>query len=207
MGGFVEGLVMTIFGCPFLFAGLFTFGNGMDVLLVEDAFAGLFMLFFSLPFIGVGGALVGGGLHSLGWSIGVIKPKDPTLAPRYGSIGPESIEIEHPDSSYSGIYEQQPNIINGKDWYRKIGGEQRLYFYAENEGGSSGWSLDDRIDNGTKDWFNGGWISSSDSSNNIPFGTKTWNDVDGNIVIQEVQKSDDLVDVFKQQLKDSLNEY
>jgi len=207
-GNVPGGLFMTLFGSPFLGAGLFTLIGGVSILL-NEGLEGLFMIFFSLPFLGVGGMMVLGGLYNIGIGIGVIKPKDPSATPRDGSIGPESIQIEHPESYYSGVYERQSNIINGKDWYRKIGGTQRLYFYDKNEGGYSGWSLDDRIDNGGKDWFNGGWIPPM-SHNNIPFGTHEWNDIEGAITIQVSENNDNearenLLDSFKQQLSDSIN--
>ena len=211
------GILTTIFGTPFLLAGLFTFVFGIDLLISQGEPEGVFLTCFSLPFTIVGGAIVVQGLHTIGRAIGLIAPKDPALFPRNGPIGPESIQIEHPDSSYSGIYKRQPNIINGKDWYRKISGSQRLYFYAANEGGMPGWSLDDQIDNGSKDWFNGGWISSLQYQN-IPFGTHEWNDVEGDITIQEIdfvedvdenneiENNNDLVDMFKKQLIDSFDE-
>ena len=227
--GMFGALFIILFGSPFLGAGLFTLNEGFSILLYESIGGGLFLIFFSLPFLGAGGMMILGGLYTIGRGIGVIKPKepkDPSAAPRNGSIGPESIQIDHPESYYSGIYERQSNIINGKDWYRKHNssgndGPQRLYFYDENVGGSKGWSLDDRIDNGAKDWFNGRWIDTGES-NNIPFGTNTWNDIEGNIVIQELQaqslsidqtvseesisQNEDLIDVFRRQLNDSLNE-
>ncbi len=220
------GIFGALFGSPFLLAGLFTFVSGITILISQGDLEGIFLICFSFPFIGVGGAMVIGGLLTLGRGIGLIGPKDPALFPRDGPIGPESIHIEHPDSSYSGIYERQPNIINGKDWYRKISGAQRLYFYAANMGGLPGWSLDDQIDNGSKDWFNGGWISLG-AKKDIPFGTHEWNDVEGNITIQEIdfvedvdetsidrkrlhineiENNNDLVDMFKKQLVDSFDE-
>ena len=217
IGGVVEGIFGILFGSPFLLAGLFTFVSGIVILISQGDLEGIFLTCFSLPFLGVGGAMVFGSLRTLGRGIGLIAPKDPALIPRDGPIGPESIHIEHSDSSYSGIYKKQPNIINGKDWYRKISGNQRLYFYAANEGGIPGWSLDDQIDNGSKDWFNGGWIPPM-SHNNIPFGTHEWNDVEGNITIQEIdfvedvnetneiENNNDLVDMFKKQLMDSFDE-
>ena len=211
------GILTTIFGTPFLLAGLFTFVFGIDLLISQGEPEGIFLTCFSLPFTIVGGTIVVQGLQTLGRAMGLIAPKDPALFPRNGPIGPESIHVEHPDSSYSGIYKRQPNIINGKDWYRKISGDQRLYFYAANEGGMPGWSLDDQIDNGSKDWFNGGWISSLQYQN-IPFGTHEWNDVEGDITIQEIdfvedvdenneiENNNDLVDMFKKQLMDSFDE-
>jgi hypothetical protein len=213
--GVVEGIFGALFGTPFLLAGLFTFISGIGLLISQGDLEGLFLTFFSLPFMGVGGTMVFVGLRTLGRGLGLIEPKDPALIPRNGPIGPESIQIEHPDSSYSGIYKRQPNIINGKDWYRKIGENQRLYFYAANEGGVPGWSLDDQIDNGAKDWFNGGWISRH-ADNNVPFGTNEWNDVEGYITIQEIEfvesivsddeieNNNDLVDMFKKQLSNSM---
>jgi len=212
-----EGILAALFGTPFLLAGLFTFVFGIDLLISQGEPEGIFLTCFSLPFTAVGGTIVVQGLRSFGRGIGLITPKDPALVPRDGPIGPESIHIEHPDSSYSGIYKRQSNIINGKDWYRKISGDQRLYFYAANEGGVPGWSLDDQIDNGSKDWFNGGWIPDM-PYRNIPFGTHEWCDVEGYITIQEIdfvedvnenneiENNNDLVDMFKKQLMDSFDE-
>ena len=111
----IEGLFMILFGSPFLFAGLFTSFEGIFLLVTDGEIGGLFLAFFGLPFMGVGGTMVFVSLRTLGRGLGLIEPKDPALIPRNGPIGPESIQIEHPDSSYSGIYKRQPNIINGKD--------------------------------------------------------------------------------------------
>ena len=69
---------------------------------------------------------------------------------------------------------RQSEIINSRDWYRMADSNSRLYYYAVNEGGAPGWSIDDRQDNGSKDWFNGGWSPSTVAT--LPLGRRKWND-------------------------------
>ena len=63
--GVLGALFMTAFGSPFLGAGLFTLVAGVDILL-NEGLEGLFLIIFSLPFIGVGGMIVFGVLYNLG---------------------------------------------------------------------------------------------------------------------------------------------
>ena len=79
---------------------------------------------------------------------------------------------EHSLSKYNGIYTIQTNEINGKPWYKNNSGCM-LYFYNANSGGGPSWSLDDRSQDGTNDWFRGGWIEPPNSGG-PPFGTRTW---------------------------------
>ena len=51
-GGVLGALFMTAFGSPFLGAGLFTLVAGVGILL-NEGLEGLFLIIFSLPFIGV----------------------------------------------------------------------------------------------------------------------------------------------------------
>ena len=83
-------------------------------------------------------------------------------------------------------YLRQSEAINGRDWFRKRDSSHRLYYYAQNEGGSPGWSLDDRDDSGSKDWFNGGWFPYDGFE--LPMGRKQWNVDDGQwVFIQELE--------------------
>ena len=81
---------------------------------------------------------------------------------------------EHSLSKYNGIYSIQTSEINGKPWYKNNSGCM-LYFYNANSGGGPSWSLDDRSQDGTNDWFRGGWIEPPNSGG-PPFGTRTWKD-------------------------------
>ena len=67
------------------------------------------------------------------------------------------IEISgHSIQIYNGVYVFQSDLMNGKPWYKNNSGT-RLYFYNANSGGAPSWSLDDREQNGSNDWYNGGW--------------------------------------------------
>ena len=82
-----------------------------------------------------------------------------------------SISISnHPDSKYNGEYLIQSDEINGKSWYMSNSG-CRLYFYNANEGGAPSWSLDDRVQDGSNDWYGGGWTRVP-ADGNIPIGVR-----------------------------------
>ncbi|HIE63026.1 MAG: hypothetical protein CXT72_04410 [Methanobacteriota archaeon] len=67
------------------------------------------------------------------------------------------IEISgHSIQIYNGVYALQSELMNGKSWFKNNSGT-RLYFYNANSGGAPSWSLDDREQNGSNDWYNGGW--------------------------------------------------
>ena len=78
----------------------------------------------------------------------------------------------HPNESYNGTYELQHEEINGKPWYKNAG-ENRLYFYNADSGGAPSWSLDDRDQDGSNDWYRGGW-SRPRSDGSLPTGTRRW---------------------------------
>ena len=78
----------------------------------------------------------------------------------------------HSIPKYNGIYAIQTNEINGKPWYKNNSGCM-LYFYNANSGGGPSWSLDDRSQDGTNDWFRGGWIEPPNSGG-PPLGTRRW---------------------------------
>ena len=93
----------------------------------------------------------------------------PTEAVSEGS----SVEIrDHPNDHYNGLYEVQSAKINGKSWYMNSAGA-RLYFYNANSGGAPSWSLDDREQDGSNDWYRGGW-SRPKSDNSLPTGVRRW---------------------------------
>ena len=77
---------------------------------------------------------------------------------------------DHPDGKYNGEYLIQSSMINGKSWYMNNSG-CRLYFYNANDGGAPSWSLDDREQNGSNDWYGGGWTRVP-ADGNIPIGIR-----------------------------------
>ena len=84
-----------------------------------------------------------------------------------------SVEIrDHPNDQYNGVYVSQPDKINGKTWYMNPTGA-RLYFYNANSGGAPSWSLDDREQDGSNDWYRGGWARPR-SDNSLPTGVRRW---------------------------------
>ena len=95
---------------------------------------------------------------------------------------------EHSLSKYNGIYTIQTSEINGKPWYKNNSGCM-LYFYNANSGGGPSWSLDDRSQDGTNDWFRGGWIEPPNSGG-PPLGTRTWKDA-GTISMESVPIPDE----------------
>ena len=74
--------------------------------------------------------------------------------------------------SYNGTYELQDEEINDKPWYKNARGN-RLYFYNAASGGAPSWSLDDRGQDGSNDWYRGGW-SRPRSDGSLPTGTRRW---------------------------------
>ncbi len=77
---------------------------------------------------------------------------------------------DHVNEKYNGEYRIQSSQINGKDWYLNSN-NCRLYFYNANDGGAPSWSLDDRDQDGTKDWYSGGWTRVP-ADGNIPVGKR-----------------------------------
>ena len=77
---------------------------------------------------------------------------------------------DHVNEKFNGEYRIQSSQINGKDWYLNSN-NCRLYFYNANDGGAPSWSLDDRDQDGTKDWYSGGWTRVP-ADGNIPVGTR-----------------------------------
>ena len=60
-----------------------------------------------------------------------------------------------------------------------------MYFYNANSGGAPSWSLDDRSQDGTNDWFRGGWIEPPNSGG-PPLGTRNWEEA-GTIKMKSVR--------------------
>tara|TARA_B100001175_G_scaffold219674_1_gene186941 strand:- start:914 stop:1618 length:705 start_codon:yes stop_codon:yes gene_type:complete len=183
IGQIIGGVFLFFFGLPFTLVPFMILGDmrGPDAGLSET----IFLTAFSIPFL-LAGLLVQ--FLGLGSILGAFRSTiDPTSIPRKLPPGPDGISItEHPDSGYLGDYLRQSEAINGRDWFRKRDSAHRLYYYAQNEGGSPGWSLDDRDDSGSKDWFNGGWFPYDGFE--LPMGRKQWNVDDGQwVFIQELE--------------------
>ncbi len=79
---------------------------------------------------------------------------------------------EHPDETYNRVYEAQETQKNGRPWFRSPNG-RILYFYNANSGGAPSWSLDDREQDGSNDWYRGGWTRPP-GGDAIPIGTRRW---------------------------------
>lgn len=183
IGSIIGGVFLFFFGLPFTLVPFMLFSDG--VIDINYPFESLFMIAFSVPFL-LAGLLVQ--FLGLGSILGAFRSTiDPGSIPRKLPPGPDGISItEHPDSGYLGDYLRQSEAINGRDWFRKRDSAHRLYYYAQNEGGSPGWSLDDRDDSGSKDWFNGGWFPYDGFE--LPMGRKQWNVDDGQwVFIQELE--------------------
>ncbi len=88
------------------------------------------------------------------------------------SPGDGVIVSEHPVEMYNGLYEAQATQKNGRPWFANSNGRV-LYFYNANSGGAPSWSLDDREQGGSNDWYRGGWTRPP-SGNGIPIGTRRW---------------------------------
>lgn len=179
----IFGLFLFFFGLPFTLVPFMLFSDG--VIDINYPFESLFMIAFSVPFLLAGLLVQFLGLSAMMSTFRT--PVDPESIPRKLPPGPDGISItEHPDSGYLGDYLRQSEAINGRDWFRKRDSAHRLYYYAQNEGGSPGWSLDDRDDSGSKDWFNGGWFPYDGFE--LPMGRKQWNVDDGQwVFIQELE--------------------
>ncbi|MBU89163.1 MAG: hypothetical protein CMA57_02050 [Euryarchaeota archaeon] len=92
----------------------------------------------------------------------------------------------HVKEKYNGEYRLQSTKINGKNWYLNSNG-CRLYFYNANDGGAPSWSLDDREQDGSNDWYGGGWTRVP-ADGNIPVGTRRFVGA-GKITIQDNEVS------------------
>tara|TARA_Y200000002_G_scaffold28574_1_gene21439 strand:+ start:36 stop:668 length:633 start_codon:yes stop_codon:yes gene_type:complete len=185
IGQIIGGVFLFFFGLPFTLAPYMIIGDmrGPDAGLFET----IFLTAFSIPFLLAGLFCQFGGL---GVILGAFRSTiDPRSIPRKLPPGPDALSItEHPDSGYLGEYLRQSEAINGRDWYRKRDTAHRLYYYAKNEGGVPGWSLDDRDDSGSKDWFDGGWFQYDGFE--LPMGRKQWKDDGRWVSIQELEPTE-----------------
>ena len=85
----------------------------------------------------------------------------------------QSISIGgHPDGRFNGIYSSQDGTINGKPHFRNHNG-CILYAFSSDSGSSSSWNLDDRDQNGSNDWYRGGWTRAP-KDGSVPLGVRRW---------------------------------
>ena len=101
----------------------------------------------------------------------------------------QSISIEsHPDGRFNGPYSQQAGQINGKPHFRNQNGRV-LYAFSSDSGSSSSWNLDDRDQDGSNDWYRGGWTRAP-KDGSLPLGARRWVGV-GKITLSAVGGEDD----------------
>ena len=93
--------------------------------------------------------------------------------PSHSYSAGQSISIEgHPDARFNGTYSQQEGQINSKPSFRNQNG-CILYAFLSNSGSSSSWNLDDRDQNGSNDWYRGGWTRAP-KDGSVPIGVRRW---------------------------------
>ena len=103
-----------------------------------------------------------------------------------------SLDIsDHPNMNYNGRY-NPGGEINGKPLFVNDAGS-RLYYYNAGSGGAPSWSLDDREQDGTNDYYRGGWTRPP-SSGELPLGTRRWVGV-GKISIQTSPAAEVLAEI------------
>ncbi len=77
----------------------------------------------------------------------------------------------HNNESFNGTYVPSKQI-NGKTSFRSESG-MLLYFFTSDSGSSSSWNLDDRDQDGSNDWYRGGWTRAP-ADGRPPLGTRRW---------------------------------
>ena len=75
----------------------------------------------------------------------------------------------HNNESFIGTYSPSKQI-NGKTSFKSENGMLIYYF---NSGNSPSWNMDDRDQNGSNDWYRGGWTRAP-TDGNPPLGTRRW---------------------------------
>ena len=110
---------------------------------------------------------------------------------------------DHVNEKYNGEYRIQSSQINGKDWYLNSN-NCRLYFYNANDGGAPSWSLDDRDQDGSNDWYAGGWTRVP-ADGNIPVGTRRFVGA-GKITISVVEGVEEPTESFDTSQEEKIND-
>ena len=87
------------------------------------------------------------------------------------STGQSIVVGEHPQNRFNGTYSQQEGTMNGKPFFKNQSG---CLLYAFSSGSSaSSWNLDDRDQNGSNDWYRGGWTRAPPDGS-VPLGVRRW---------------------------------
>ena len=110
---------------------------------------------------------------------------------------------DHVNEKFNGEYRIQSSQINGKDWYLNSN-NCRLYFYNANDGGAPSWSLDDRDQDGSNDWYAGGWTRVP-ADGNIPVGTRRFVGA-GKITISAVEGVEEPTESFDTSEEEKIND-
>ena len=88
-----------------------------------------------------------------------------------------TLEINgHANDDYNGKFMLQKTQINGHPWFKNTknpSSPKILYYFNANSGGAPSWSLDDRIQDGSKDLYRGGWTRAL-ADGELPLGTRRW---------------------------------
>ncbi len=87
------------------------------------------------------------------------------------SSGQSIVVQDHPQDRFNGTYSQQEGTMNGKPFFKNQSG---CLLYAFSSGSSaSSWNLDDRDQNGSNDWYRGGWTRAPPDGS-LPLGVRRW---------------------------------
>ena len=87
------------------------------------------------------------------------------------SSGQSIVVEDHPNDRFNGTYSQQEGSMNGKPFFKNQSG---CLLYAFSSGSSaSSWNLDDRDQNGSNDWYRGGWTRAPPDGS-VPLGIRRW---------------------------------
>ena len=135
------------------------------------------------------------------------------------SSGQSIVVEDHPQDRFNGTYSQQEGTMNGKPFFKNQSG---CLLYAFSSGSSaSSWNLDDRDQNGSNDWYRGGWTRAPPDGS-LPLGVRRWvgvgklslspTDPGANANTGSVENEDlDSIDAefpeYDQQLSDLLSEF
>ena len=87
------------------------------------------------------------------------------------SSGQSIVVEDHPQDRFNGTYSQQEGTMNGKPFFKNQSG---CLLYAFSSGSSaSSWNIDDRDQNGSNDWYRGGWTRAPPDGS-LPLGVRRW---------------------------------
>ena len=87
------------------------------------------------------------------------------------SSGQSIVVEDHQNDRFNGTYSQQEGSMNGKPFFKNQSG---CLLYAFSSGSSaSSWNLDDRDQNGSNDWYRGGWTRAPPDGS-VPLGIRRW---------------------------------